>query len=177
MSPTLRSRSDAPPVVLLAADSLEVMMVDEPVAAASVAEPWDRRHLIGFTVSTALGAGLLGASYLGVSAEVHLKDQVPFLDLGIAGLLVGTIGGVRWLAAVLKSVRVRKAAALALVRSRFVPAGTVGLVGPTEGLVAAARMTRYHLAGCPLVAGKDVSAATLGEHSAAGRRPCGVCTP
>jgi hypothetical protein len=176
MSPTLRSRSDAPPVVVLAPDSLEVV-VDEPVAAVCAAEPWERRHLIGFTVSTVLGAGLLGASYLGVSAEVHLKDQVPFLDLGIAGLLVGTIGGVRWLAAVLKSVRIRKAAAVALVRWRFVPTGTAGLAGPTEGLVAAARMTRYHRAGCPLVAGKELTAATLAEHSAAGRRPCGVCTP
>jgi hypothetical protein len=161
--------------MVLAADSLEVM-VDTPAPAASAAEPWDRRHLIGFTVSTALGAGLLGASYLGVSAEVHLKDQVPFLDLGIAGLLVGTIGGVRWLAAVLKSVRIRKAAAVALVRWRFVPAGTAGL-GPTEGLVTAARMTRYHRAGCPLVAGKELTAATVAEHSTAGRRPCGVCTP
>jgi hypothetical protein len=36
-------------------------------------------------------------------------------------------------------------------------------------------MTRYHRLGCSLVAGKDVSAATLAEHSTAGRRPCGVC--
>jgi hypothetical protein len=174
MSPTLRSRSEDAPVLLLAGDSLDAM-VDEPVAEAYAAEPWDRRHVVGFTVSTAIGAGLLGASYLGVSAEVHLKDQVLFLDLGIAGLLVGTVGGVRWLAAVLKSVRIRKAAAVALVRSRLVPAGTAGPAGSTEGLVAAARMTRYHRPGCPLVGGKAVSAATLAEHSAAGRRPCGVC--
>jgi hypothetical protein len=100
---------------------------------------------------------------------------VLFLDLGIAGLLVGAFGGVRWLAAVVKAVRIRKAAAVALVRSRFVPAGTAGTAGPAEGFVAAARMTRYHRPGCPLVAGKDVSAATPAEHSAAGRRPCGVC--
>ena len=100
---------------------------------------------------------------------------MPFLDLGIAGLLVATVGGVRWLAAGFKTVRVRKAAAVALVRSRF---GSVEASGPadrSDGFVAAARMTRYHRPGCSLVAGKDVSAATLAEHSAAGRRPCGVC--
>ena len=102
MSPKVRTRSDAEPMVLLASDSLDVI-VDESVVEAYAVEPWTRRNLIGFAVSTALGAGLLGASYLGVSAEVHLKDQVLFLDLGIAGLLVGTVGGVRWLAAVVKA--------------------------------------------------------------------------
>ena len=174
MSPKLRSRSDDAPVVLLPADRVEVIM-DAPVVETYAAEPWDRRHVIGFGVSTAIGAGLLGASYLGLSAEVHLKDQVLFLDLGIAGLLVGAFGGVRWLAAVVKAVRIRKVAAVALVRSRFVPAGPTGSAGPAEGLVAAARMTRFHRPGCPLVAGKDVTAATTAEHSAAGRRPCGMC--
>ena len=174
MSPTLHTRSDAEPTVSLATASWDVI-VDEPVVEAYSAEPWNRRNLIGFAVSTALGAGLLGASYLGVSAEVHLKDQVLFLDLGIAGLLVGAVGGVRWLAAVVKAVRVRKAAAVALVRSRFAPARTTGPAGSPEGLVAAERMTRYHRPGCSLVAGKDVTAATLAEHSAAGRRPCGMC--
>jgi hypothetical protein len=172
MSPKLRSRSDDAPVVLLATEPLEVI-VDEPVVEAYADEPWNRRTVIGFAVTTALAAGLLGASYLGVSAEVHLKDQVVFLDLGIAGLLVGTVGGVRWLAAVLKAVRARKGAAVTLVRSRFVPAGIAGPAA--DGLVAAVRMTRYHRPGCPLVAGKDVTTSTPAEHSAAGRRPCGVC--
>ena len=174
MSPTLRTRSDTEPTVLLATDSLDVI-VDEPVVGAYAAEPWNRRNLIGFAVSTALGASLLGASYLGVSTEVHLKDQVLFLDLGIAGLLVGTFAGVCWLAAVVKAVRVRKSAAVALVRWRFGSVGTTGPAGSPEGLVAAERMTRYHRPECSLVAGKDVTAATLAEHSAAGRRPCGMC--
>ena len=174
MSPKLRTRSDAEPTVLLAIDSLDVI-VDESVVEAYSAEPWDRRNVIGFAVPTVFGAGLLGASYLGVSAEVHLKDQVLFLDLGIAGLLVGTIGGVRWLAAVVKAVRVRKAAAVELVQWRFASAGTTGPAGSADGFVAAERMTRYHRPQCSLVAGKTVADATLAEHSAAGRRPCGMC--
>jgi hypothetical protein len=174
MSPKVRTRSDAEPMVLLASGSLDVI-VDESVVEPYAVEPWTRRNLIGFAVSTALGAGLLSASYLGVSAEAHLKEQVLFLDLGIAGLLVGTVGGVRWLAAVVKAVRVRKAAAVEGVRWRFGSVGTTGPGGLAEGLVAAPRMTRYHRPGCSLVAGKDVAAATLAEHSAAGRRPCGMC--
>jgi hypothetical protein len=138
-------------------------------------EPWNRRNVTGFTVATALGAALLGASYVGVSAEVHLKDQVPFLDLGVAGLLVAAVGGVRWLAAGIKAVRVRKATDLALVRSRFGSVEATGPAGPSDDFVATARMTRYHRPNCSLVAGKDVRAATAAEHSAAERRPCGVC--
>jgi hypothetical protein len=138
-------------------------------------EPWNRRNLTGFTVATALGAALLGASYVGVSAEVHLKDQVPFLDLGVTGLLVAAVGGVRWLAAGIKAVRVRKATVLGLVRSRFGSVEATGPAGPSDDFVATARMTRYHRPSCSLVAGKDVRAATLSEHSAAERRPCGVC--
>ena len=59
-------------------------------------------------------------------------------------------------------------------------AGAAAIAGPdgsAAGLVATARMTRYHRPGCSLAAGKEVSAATRAEQSAAGRRPCGVCTP
>lgn len=176
MSPGLRTRDDAVAMVLPATASVAVIL-EQPVVGISATEPWDRRNLTGFAVSTALGAGLLGASYFGVAGEVHLKDQVLFLDLGIAGLLVGTAGGVAWLAAGLKAVRVRKAAAVAMVRSRFCSAGTVESAGPAGGFVSGPSMTRYHRPGCSLVTGKDVSAATLAEHSASGRRPCGVCAP
>ena len=138
-------------------------------------EPWSRRNVTGFAVTAALGATLLGASYLGVSSEVQLKDQVPFLDLGIAGLLVATAGGVGRLAAGMKAVRLRKAAVVALVKWRFDSVETTGQAGPSNDFVAAARMTRYHRPNCSLVGGKDVSAATLADHAAAGRRPCGVC--
>ena len=174
MSPKLRIRPEPTTMVLLATEPSDVV-VDDLVVESYAPEPWNRRNLIGFAVATAFGAALLGASYLGVSSEVHLKDQVPFLDLGIAGLLVATVGGVRWLAAVVKAVRVRKAAAVALVRSRFGSIEASGLAGPSDDFVAAPRMTRYHRPGCSLVVGKDVSAATLAEHSAAGRRPCGMC--
>jgi hypothetical protein len=174
MSPRLQARSDAATMVLLPTAPMGVI-VEAPVVEAYGAEPWNRRNVAGFAVSTALGAGLLVASYLGVSAEVRLKDQVPFLDLGVGGLLAGAVGGVWWLAAVVKAVRLRKAAAVALVRSRFESVEAAGPAGPAEGFVAAARMTRYHQPTCSLVSGKDVSAATPAEHSAAGRRPCGVC--
>jgi len=176
MSPKLRTRQDDTPMVLLATEALDVI-VDTPVVEPYAPEPWNRRELTGFAVATVVGGGLLGASYLGVSAKVALADQVPFLDLGIAGLLVGTVGAVRWLAAVVKAVRVRRAGAVALVRSRFGVVATAGPDGPAAGLVTTARMTRYHRPGCSLAAGKEVSAATRAEHSAAGRRPCGVCTP
>jgi hypothetical protein len=36
-------------------------------------------------------------------------------------------------------------------------------------------MTRFHEAGCSLVAGKQTSPASRAEHERAGRRPCGLC--
>jgi len=92
-------------------------------------------------------------------------------------LLIGAVGGVRWLAIGIKAVRVRKASDLAQVRSRLGSAEATGPAGPSDDFVATARMTRYHQPSCSLVTGKHVSAAALSEHSAAGRRPCGVCAP
>ena len=89
-------------------------------------------QLIGFAVSTALGAGLLVAADLGVSAEVRLKDQVPFLDLGVGGLLAGAVGGVCWLAAVVKAVRA--------------PEGGRGRAGPA-GAFASAEAGRHRRLG------------------------------
>ena len=120
-------------IVLLPTAPMGVI-VEAPVVEAYGAEPWKRRNVTGFAVSTALGAGLLVASYLGVSAEVRLKDQVPFLDLGVGGLLAGAVGGVWWLAAVVKAVRLRKAAAVALVRSRFDSVEAAGPAGRGGGL-------------------------------------------
>jgi hypothetical protein len=151
------------------------VIVDEPVVEGYASEPWTRRNVTGFALSTTLAAALLGASFLGVSSELHLKDQVPFLDLGIAGLLVATAGGVGWLAAGIKAVRLRKSAVVALVRLRFGSVEAAGPAGLSDDFVATSRMTRYHRSTCSLVAGKDVSPAAPAEHSAAGRRPCGVC--
>ena len=84
-----------------------------------------------------------------------------FLDLGIAGLLVGTIGGVLLVAAVVKAVRVRKAVRGPCWSAGASPRpGRPAAAGSADGFVAAERMTRYHRPGCSLVAGKTVAAAT-----------------
>jgi hypothetical protein len=140
------------------------------------AEPWGRREFVGFAALTALGGAFLGAGYLGTSAELQLGEQVPFLDLGVAGVVVAGVGGVAWLTTGLRAVRSRKAAVLAQVRSRFDGASAVDDAAPgAEVLVAGARMTRYHRPDCLLVAGKPVSPGSPADQRRAGRRPCGVC--
>jgi hypothetical protein len=149
---------------------------DRPVSAVATTEPWSRRDVVTFGACTLLGGALLGAGYLGTSAEVLLPEQVPFLDLGIAGLLVGTVGGLTWLRAGFRTVRQRKTAVVTTVHARFVP-DALGAGHDTDGLVTAGRMTRYHRAGCSLVAGKPVTTASRADHERAGLEPCGMCTP
>ena len=98
---------------------------------------WNRRDVVTFAACTLVGGTLLGASYLGSSAEVLLPQQVRFLDLGIAGLLVGTVGGVTWLRTGFRTVRLRKAAVVGTIRSRFTPEVEAAHEG--DGLVTAAQ--------------------------------------
>jgi hypothetical protein len=38
-------------------------------------------------------------------------------------------------------------------------------------------MTRYHRAGCALLAGKQTAPVSMARAEAKGKRPCGICAP
>ena len=138
--------------------------------------PWSRADLVGFGAMTAVGGALLSLGWFGAADRLELGRQVAYLNLGVAGLLVGGAGGLSWLRSGLRSVRARKAAILVELRAGTVDAfPEATLVAATAAYVATTAMTRYHRPSCSFVAGKEVTASTLAAHTAAGRKPCGMC--
>ena len=141
-----------------------------------VSTPWGRRDTTLFAVLSTIGAVLLSAAWFGSGDGQTINGQVVWIDLAVVGLLAGTLGGALWLVTGLRAVRLRKAAVEARLAVR---AGVTDVAGPQASVagtfVANARMTRYHDAGCSLVAGKQTSPASRPEHERAGRRPCGMC--
>jgi hypothetical protein len=165
----------APRLVDAPAPAGEVEAAAEAVVAAYGAEPWTRRDLVQFSVLSAVSLALLAAGWIGAGGEALFEDQTPFLNLAVAGLLVGAAGGALWLVTGLRAVRVRKARVKELITARAGGGAVAGAETASDRLVSGPSMTRYHLAGCSLVAGKDVTAASQAEHERAGRRPCGMC--
>lgn len=125
------------------------------------------------------GAGGIAALLVGwveVSATTHVDKQVSWSALSLIGaVLVCTAAGL----AATSGERVfllhlhRLVAIVAVDSPGSASGGSAAVSG--DHLVAAATMSRYHRAGCPLAAGKTVASESRIAHERAGRRPCGVC--
>jgi len=135
------------------------------------------RPLLPLAILLAVGgvvAMLIG--WIKVSESAHVDRQVSWSSLSLIGaVLICAAAG-------LAATSGERIFLLHLNRlATAVPLGTrqsmTGL--PTEvvrdQLVAAPTMARYHRAGCPLAAGKPVTADTRAAHERAGRQACGVC--
>jgi hypothetical protein len=138
---------------------------------------WRRADFAVLTGTVAAGLAFLAAGWWGVTGTRVFDDQVAAARLAAAGVLLALAGFV-WL-----TIRGRRALGLRLRRVGDPDGGIVDLdavnavAGPRSGFVAAADMTRYHRPDCPFAAGKAFTAASVADHEAAGRRPCGVCRP
>ncbi len=137
--------------------------------------PGSNRAVFGVVLAAGL-AGLLVA-YYGASGTTEVGDQVVWVNVGAAGLLLSGAGIVAFLAAGRRAVGRRRLALFGDVPG----AGAVdvtdehGARSDAGTLVAAPAMTRYHRHGCAFTEGRSVAAASRSEHERAGRRPCGVC--
>lgn len=150
-------------------------------------EPWARSDLLGLVTFAVVGLAVLGFAVAQARGEVRAEDQELWLDVGIGAVTFGAVGNALFLLQGRRRVAARLRRLLrpapGAVVLRAVPAGHNGPTrvkghGERGGpLVAAPAMTRYHVAGCHLVAGKPVSPQSRADHEAASRRPCGVCRP
>jgi hypothetical protein len=142
---------------------------------SSPASLWARRDVVQLVVLSVLGVVLMAAGWYMSGDGQPLDQQMPRLDLAVGGLLIGVLGGGLFLIRGLRGVADRKATVKALAARRVAARATATPLVATDELVAAADMTRYHRAACPLVAGKPVAAAGRAEHERRDRRPCGLC--
>jgi len=145
------------------------------VVAEAVAAPWPHRDRIALGALEAIGFGMLGLSWLGVSGTTTFSRQVAWANVGGAGLVVVVLGCAVW---------VQRGRHRIGHRLRFEsPVRMSGrAAGPAEAgetaldrFVSAAGMGRYHRPDCQAVAGKSVITAGADAHRAEGRRPCGLC--
>jgi hypothetical protein len=144
-----------------------------------IGSPWRFGDVFGLALGNVTGLAAIVAAYIGASHEAVVREQVPWVNLGLVGLVLASAANGGWLLAGRR--------ACGRLRYRLLPRETgapwPGAVsgqapsGPTATLVASPAMTWYHRPDCQMVAGKNVSAAGRTEHEAAGRRPCGVCRP
>lgn len=148
--------------------------------------PWLDGDVVKLSIFAMLGlAAIVVSAWLAARDSASLANQVAWLNLGIAGLLILGVGNCTWLIAVRGAVAERRAALVWLDSApdddlaidnetasgngtgRFEPAETA-----TWSLVRGAGMSRVHLSNCPLVAGRRVEPAAIGDGE-----PCGVCLP
>ena len=122
-------------------------------------------------VANGLAAAGLTAATLLAQREDRLADQLGWLTLAIAALLVGVLGDV----GVLLDGRRRLAARRALLRPAGVPAVQVRPEG--GDLVRAQGQRHFHRASCLLVAGRATQQDDRDGHASAGRQPCRACRP
>ena len=135
---------------------------------------WTTGNLVALLAAIAVGAAVLGFSWIGASAQRGSDGQIPWVNLGIAGVLLPVVAGRRWVTAGRRSVGLR----LSAVVNAAEPSTVIG-DGPDAGdrFVAGPTTSRYHHPDCLLVAGRTVTPQGRRTHEQAGRRACEMCQP
>lgn len=127
--------------------------------------------VLGLSVLIGIGAWI--AASLGIAHSASAGDDAPWINLGIAGVIIFGAGNALWL--------LRGRRAVALLRASLVGLESAGSQDPTTTLLddgsPVARVwlpggSMIHRPSCPLVAGKRV---VSGQHPSG--RACGVCSP
>jgi hypothetical protein len=141
--------------------------------------------VLDFLGLTAFVLGWYGASNVGT-----VREQIPWADLSVVGLLLVVTGQVAWILAGRRALEHRSRAIcrasddilspLLTVTSSATDAGRARAVkspGPDAGLVTAAGLTRYHRVDCLLIAGRDARPADPALIAGRRLRPCSACQP
>ena len=150
-------------------------------AAVLPSAPWQVGDVFGVAVTNLVGLGMLIGGLEGTRHSTDPHTLLLMLNVATAGVVVAFAGNAVFLLSALRQVGQLRTP---LLGDRRAPTADVLVddalqtgAGSAGALVAADRMTRFHRPDCAAVRGKPVSAATLADHLAAGRRPCGMCAP
>jgi len=129
---------------------------------------------------TAVGLIGIAVAWWGASGTTDQLVQIPWVNLGVVGVIVLGLGNCSWLLAGRRAVGERRRqlleglSAAPSVVPRAEPPARNG-TGPRP--VWAPGMAHYHRADCQLALGKAAVAATVATHERRGRVPCGMCRP
>lgn len=133
--------------------------------------PWGRAELFVLAASALTGASLVVWAWIGVNGRVTVRDQIPWLNLAVMGVVLAGGANAIVLASVRRRVRTARRAVVRRVQQFALPlpAAEPASTGP----VTAALMTWYHDPACTLMRFKQPVAE--GAAAAKGRVPCPAC--
>lgn len=150
--------------------------------------PWSGGQFAAVVAANALALGLALVGWFYSSGKVHADDQIGWLNVSFAGVVLAIGANGFFLARGRQTVRLAMPVALdrtsgsrgwhAPVSDSNGSAAVHSALPPSsEWFVAIAGTQRYHRPECALVAGKATQEATAGHFAGAGRVPCEVCGP
>lgn len=139
--------------------------------------PWLFADVVSVATANTIALGMVVCSYLGARRTADPSTLLVFLNVAAAGIVVALAANTVFMLSALRQLRMLGGAVLSVRATPPRPAPAVGAeIRPLEMLWGFG-MTRFHRPGCPAIAGRPVTAATLDAHEGAGRAPCGICTP
>jgi hypothetical protein len=141
--------------------------------------PWTPDALIRVAGMNAAGFVLVAVSWFQVSAQLTVRDQLGWLNLGLLGVGLCGAGNALWL--------LRGRRTIGIARRVLWPAGPAGPAGtvdaappgPTHSgeLRWASGTARMHRPGCALLNGRADRRISRPQADRHGLRPCEVCEP
>lgn len=140
---------------------------------------WRDADIVMVSAAALVGVIAIASAWFGAARADSVAAQAAWLQLGVAGFAVFAAGACLWLLRGRRAVGERRSGLISLddrlvdtIPAESPAAGTRDGPGSTASyeLVRSVGMTRVHLPECPLVAGKRVEPANLGDG-----QPCGVC--
>lgn len=146
---------------------------------------WSPREMTRWALVVTAGAVLWIVAWYVASSKINYTQQLPFLDMAIAGLILALGADVTLLMAGRRSVGSRRRFLLgepggtgyAEEAPRTAEVYDLTRAPNSAALVGGPSLNRYHRADCPMAAGRDWAPASRWEHEEAGRSPCGLCKP
>lgn len=137
--------------------------------------PWSSDHLFRMCAANGIGIVLIVAGWWQAAGKAEVAGQLTWTNVGLVGLGIAAAANAGWL--------YRGRRAIGLARVMLVPGVRSQTRVPVHGapvnrdrVVVGRSMSRYHIATCPFVDGREVDTV---ERTAIATTlaPCEVCEP
>ena len=145
--------------------------------------PWSSAQFAALVAGNALAVVLAFVGWLRASGEGQAGDQIIWLNVSFAGVVLAIGANGFFLARGRQTVRAAMPVALAGTARSTADSTPVassngsGHLSRSGRSVAVVGLKRYHRPECALVTGKATEEAQADSFAGAGRTPCEVCQP
>ena len=134
--------------------------------------PWTSRARTSAAAGLVAGAVLVAGGAAGAASEEALADQIAWINVGVAGVIVGGATVLLWLLAGRRAVTAARNQVVVVYAATLDPARAGEVVGPPLAeRVTVEGSTWYHRPECLLVLGK----AMVEVRRTDGLTPCRIC--